>query len=106
MQLLFYRDAAGDPRAQGDAPFEPLASFLESDVQGSAKIARKLLRALDRVESGKMEVWEWTGNAHTLTLAGESASIQSEIDEDAEPCLLALPQVRQALVDWIAFLEE
>jgi uncharacterized protein YacL (UPF0231 family) len=106
MQLQFYRDAAGDPRAQCAPPCEPLASFLESDIQGSTAFAHEILRALDRVESGEEEVWEWTGNAHTLTLTGDAASIQSEIEEDAEPCLLSLSQVRQALADWIAFLDE
>lgn len=106
MQLQFYRDAAGDARAQCDPPCESLASFLESDIQGSAAFALEILHALDRVEAGEEEVWEWTGNAHTLTLADGAASIQSEMDEEAEPCLLSLSQVRQALADWIAFLDE
>jgi uncharacterized protein YacL (UPF0231 family) len=101
MQLQFYWDSAGDPRARC-----PLAAFLESDVQGSLEFAHEILRALDRIESGEEETWEVTGNAHTLTLARDEATIRSEVDEDAEPYVLPPGLLREVVADWVSFLDE
>jgi hypothetical protein len=106
MQLQFYWDPAGDPRAFCDPPCRPLADFLESDLQGSTATAREVLRALDQVDAGDLDAWEMTGNVHTLALSPEGASLQNEYDEDAEPLELSLSQFRQVLVDWVSFLEE
>jgi uncharacterized protein YacL (UPF0231 family) len=100
MQLQFYWDSAGDPRARC-----PLAAFLESDVQGSLAFANEILRALDRIESGEEEVWEVTGNAHTLVLTRDEATIWSEMDEDAEPFVLPLSLLREVVVGWVSFLD-
>ena len=105
MQLQFYRDAAGDPRAQCDPPGHTLADFLESDVQGSTATAHEILRALDRVEAGDVGFWEATGNVHTLTLSPERASLRNEHDEEAEPYETSLSQLRQVLADWVSFLD-
>jgi uncharacterized protein YacL (UPF0231 family) len=106
MQIQFYRDAAGDPRAQCDPPGRALADFLESDVQGSTATAREILRALDRVEAGDADFWEMTGNLHTLILSPEGASLQNEQNEETEPYEMSLSQLRQVLADWVSFLEE
>ncbi|HYO15229.1 MAG TPA: YacL family protein [Thermoanaerobaculia bacterium] len=106
MQLQFYWDAVGDPRAHCDPPGRPLAEFLESDIQGSTATAREVLRALDWIEAGDRDHWEMTGNIHTLALSPEGASLQNEHEEDSEPYELPLSQFRQALTDWVSFLEE
>ena len=106
MQLQFYWDSEGTPRAQCDPPGHTVASFLESDVQGSLEFAHEILRALERVDSGEEEAWEVTGNAHTLILARNEATIQSEMDEDAEPVILAKSLFRQVVADWISFIDE
>lgn len=106
MQLQFYRDPAGAPRAHCDPPGHPLAGFLESDVQGSIEFAHEILRALDRIESGEEEAWEVTGNAHTLTLKRDEATLQSEIDEDAEPFVFPTSLLREVVADWISFLDD
>jgi hypothetical protein len=107
MQVMhFYRDAAGDPRAASPPPRELLARFLESDVQGSEGHAREILGAIDRVEAGETRSWQETGNAHTLTLSPEGATIEAEFTEDeAAPCRISLDELRAALGGWIAFLE-
>lgn len=106
MQLQFYWDSEGNPRAQCDPPGHTVAEFLESDVQGSLEFAREILRALDRIDSGAIDSWEVTGNAHTLILSKEGAAIRSEMDEEAEPVLLAGSQFREVMADWISFVDE
>ncbi|MFL6203454.1 MAG: hypothetical protein ACJ76J_30170 [Thermoanaerobaculia bacterium] len=75
-----------------------LARYLESDVQDSPELARLLLGLVDRVASGDLEGWEGTGNAFTLALAPEGATIQPEFGFDAEPCRVSLDELRQALL--------
>jgi uncharacterized protein YacL (UPF0231 family) len=103
--LRFHRDAAGDPRAQAGKGRELLARWLESDVQGSAASARKVLAAIDKVAAGKLDDWERTGNAYTLTLAPDGAEIEPDLDEDAEPLHLSLAELREAVARWVELLE-
>lgn len=106
MQLQFYWDSEGTPRAQCDPPGSTVADFLESDVQGSLELAHEILRALDRIDSGAIDSWEVTGNAHTLTLSKKGVAIRSEIDEEAAPLLLAGSQFREVMAGWISFVAE
>lgn len=106
MQLQFHWDDDGSPRARGRGHGRALAGFLESDLQDSPAAAREVLRALDRVESGHEPSWERTGNAYTLTLSPEGATIQDEHDENSEPHSLPLAALREALAGWVSFLEE
>jgi uncharacterized protein YacL (UPF0231 family) len=106
MQVMhFYRDAAGDPRAVCAESRELLARFLESDVQGSEEHAREILGAIDRVAAGEEPSWEETGNAHTLTLSPDGATIEADFEEEAAPCRIPLDELRDALTGWLAFLE-
>ncbi|HYG61316.1 MAG TPA: YacL family protein [Thermoanaerobaculia bacterium] len=108
MQVMhFYRDEAGDPRANSPEPQELLARFLESDIQGSEDYARDILGAIERVEAGKEPSWQETGNAHTLILDSAGATIEAEYEEDGEapPCRVSLDDLRAALIGWLAFLE-
>lgn len=109
MDLEFYWDKAGDPRARsggrGDLAGARLASFLESDIQGSDAFAQEILEGVERVASGDLEAWEATGNAHTLTVKRTGAVLEAELEEDAEPCRLTLGELRDALVGWLELLE-
>ena len=104
MKLKFYRDTAGDARARGRGRGKVVASFLESDLQDSPESAQEILQAIEDVEAGRADSWERTGNAHTLTLSPQGATLQDEMDEDAEPCVLSLPEIREAVAGWISFL--
>jgi hypothetical protein len=106
MQLEFYRDGAGDPRARCAGRGEELAGFLESDLQGSGKQGRSILRAIDRIEAGKLDGREITGNSYTLTLSPSGASLVNENDETAKPYHLSLADLRAAVADWTAFVDE
>ncbi len=106
MKLQFYRDDAGDARARGRGRGKGVAAFLESDLQDSPESAREVLQAIEDVEADRVDSWERTGNAHTLTLSPQGAAIQDEMDEDAKPYVLSLSEIRVAVADWIAFLED
>ncbi len=104
MKIQFYRDAAGDARARGRGRGKRVAGFLESDLQDSPASAREVLQAIDDVEAGRIDSWERTGNAYTLTLSPQGASVQDEIDEDAEPHVFTLSEIREAVEGWVSFL--
>ncbi len=105
MQLEFYRDASGNPRAHCEGPARVLAGFLESDLQDSPAAAREILKAIDEVESGGTASWRRTGNAYTLTVLPEGAAIEDEMDDEAEPYRLSLSEIRGAVEDWLSFLD-
>ena len=105
MQLQFYSDADGAPRALCAGPGRAVAGFLESDLQDSTAAAHEVLRGIDEVASGRAASWERTGNAYTLTLSPDGASLQDELDEEAEPFALSLADLRDAVAGWVSFLE-
>jgi len=105
MQLEFYWDGAGDPRARCTGGGEELAGFLESDLQGSGKQGRSILRSIDRIEAGKLDGREITGNSYTLTLSPAGASLVNENEENAKPYQLSLAELREAIANWTAFLD-
>lgn len=100
MKLELYRDQDGCPRARGGL----LARWLESDLQGSAAGTQRLLDLLDRIGAGEIERWEETGNAHTLELGPDGATIVPEWDEEALPQQVSLAELRDALNGWLALL--
>ncbi len=102
--MRLYRDSSGDPRAHGEKGHEILARFLESDIQDSASLGRKILAAIDKVAGGHLDEWERTGNAYTLTLTPDGAEIEPEMDDDAEPLHLSLAELRQGVERWVEFL--
>jgi uncharacterized protein YacL (UPF0231 family) len=104
--LRFHRDAAGDPRVHAEkAAWRSLAHWLESDVQGSAALGRKVLAAVDKIAGGHLDAWERTGNAYTLTLSPAGAEIAPQLDSEAEPLHLSLAELREAVARWVAFLD-
>ncbi|HVG10929.1 MAG TPA: hypothetical protein VNM67_24715 [Thermoanaerobaculia bacterium] len=83
-----------------------LAQYLVSDVQESQEVTLLLLELLDQIASGELESWEGTGNAFTLTLTPEGATIQPELGTDTEPRRVSLDDLRDALEDWLARIEK
>lgn len=79
-----------------------LAQYLASDVQESQEVTLLLLELLDQISSGELESWEGTGNAFTLTLKPEGATIQPEFGTDTELRRVSLDDLRDALEDWLA----
>lgn len=104
VNLQFYRDSAGDPRARCNPPYELLGHFLESDVQSSIAFCEEILQILDQIDRSEITRWQQTGNAHTLFLEKKEVRIEAEYDELAEPCRLSLEALRDAVSRWMAFL--
>ena len=104
MHLEFSWDEAGDPRASGNAPDDLVARYLESDIGSSQRQAREVLAAIDHVAESAGS-WADTGNAHTLRLTQDGATIDSSFDERAKPCKVALGELRKAVAAWLLFLE-
>lgn len=86
-------------------PGDFLAQYLASDVQESPEVTLLLLELLDQIASGELERWEGTGNAFTLTLTSEGATIQPEFGSETEPRHVSLDDLRDALEDWLAAIE-
>lgn len=86
-------------------PGDFLAQYLVSDVQESPEVTLLLLELVDQVASGELDRWEGTGNAFTLTLTPEGATIQPEFGSDTEPRHVSLDDLRDALEDWLAAIE-
>jgi hypothetical protein len=109
MDLDFYWDEAGDPRAAAGGALSAraacVARYLESDVQGSVGQAREIVRAIDRLLAGRLQSWSETGNAHTLTLSPRGATLEVEVEPQGTPMRLPLAELRQAVAGWQAFLE-
>ncbi len=106
MKLDLYLDDHGLPRARWQGPYDLVARFLESDVQGSVATAQDLLGLVDRVESGELESWEGTANIHTLSLGPDGGILVDELDESSPPQNVSLADLREALEAWIALLLE
>ena len=106
MQLDCYWDTDGDPRARCSPAQTLLAHFLESDIQGSLELCQDILHAITQIETGQLKNWEQTGNAHTLRLVATEACIEAEFDTKAQPCRMALQELREALEGWQAFLQQ
>ena len=96
--LEFYQDESGNPCARGSD--QRLATYLETDIQGSTDIARELIDALaDRSFRGDI-----TGNAHSVSIGEKTATIESLYDEDMPARRLRRSQFRDAIKRWLTFI--
>ncbi len=89
----------GELRAESSPEARLLARFLEGEVQGSLRMGFELLDVLDDLAAGRRDRYEETGNAFTLELTAESASLHSEVTDEAldlEPA-----DLREALAAWL-----
>ena len=102
--MRLYRDSSGDPRARGETDRHLLAGFLESDVQGSVSLGRKILAAIDKIAGGHLDEWERTGNAYTLTLSPAGGDLETNVGDDTETLHVSLAELRAAVADWVAFI--
>ena len=106
VQVQLFRDEYGYPRAEAAAPYQILGWFLEQDIQADSEWARELIKIIEEIQSGTESRWEGTGNVHTLILTPEKAYIESEFAEPQATCEISLDDLKQAVADWLAFLEQ
>jgi hypothetical protein len=71
------------PQVATDRRAAALAAFIQSDIQADANAAHDWLDRLDAVASGRVENDEGTGNAFTLTLDRQGATLAHAVSDDA-----------------------
>jgi hypothetical protein len=104
MNLQLFRDEDGYARAATDEEFAPLGWFLEQDVQADPIYCQQLIAICDGVLAGGGE-WSATGNAHTITISADGATIENEfVLDDSGGCTLAVRDLRQALEAWLTHI--
>jgi len=101
-RLKIHPGKEGTLKAATDKGRELLGRYLEEDVQESSSHCHELLAAIERIASMDEERWEQTGNAHTVILEKDGATIESEMDEGCEPLHLTLDEFRVAVQTWLA----
>ena len=102
----FYFDSDRVPRARGPAAERLLMQFLENDVQGSDHVCHDLLEDLIAIEDGSDDSRDFIGNAHSLELNAQGATITALVDDASVPARYhaALKHFREVLEDWEAFI--
>ena len=54
---------------------EMIADFLEEDVMGVEDTVDLIIDNISQVQNGKIEIWEGTGNAHTISITKDKINI-------------------------------
>ena len=96
--LEFYFDEEGNPCVRGED--ERLATFIQTDLQGSVTVVSDLIALLVKEE----EVSEFNGNAHTLSLAAKTVTIEANFDDDAPDRRLPREEFLKHCEAWRDFL--
>jgi hypothetical protein len=96
----FFVDTYQYPRAKFPAPNETLGEFLESDVQASPRFCDYLIEVCSGIRSEGGDEWTMTGNAHSVTIRGQTVRIENEFSDTLEPCEISLEDFCGALVRW------
>lgn len=105
MEINFYRDNKGYPHAECSSSFEVLSWYLEEDIQSCVTSCNELIEAINNIQNGNDSFWEGTGNAHTLTLTSNSATIVNEFMDNISPCEIPLDELKEVIVKWLNFIQ-
>ena len=83
-----------------------LAIYLMSDVQGNPYAVSEMLDWIPKVENNKINEKENFGNSFNLIMKPDGAIIENLIIEEELPEEYTLEEIRAALKDWGAVLDE
>ena len=98
-KIRFYLDENGLPAAEGED--QRLATFLQTDIQGSAEIAQSIIDALrDKDYRGEI-----TGNAHCLIVTRRMAVIESLYDEDTPARTMPRVDLLKTMERWLTYIK-
>ncbi len=98
IELEFYTDQDGMHCARGDD--ERLATYLQTDIQGSTAIAEELIALLkDPDFSG-----DFSGNGHCVDFRDQSVSIEATHDEEAPDRVVSRDDMLEYVQAWLAFI--
>jgi hypothetical protein len=84
---------------------EILASFLQSDIQGDLGAARALVAEISAVERGEAPQPAAVGNAYSVAVSPDGATIRNAVIEDSRPEHYSFDELRRAIATWIAAIE-
>lgn len=98
--LEFYRDEEGNPCVRGED--ERLATFIQTDLQGSAQITSELIALIENDD----EHSEFHGNAHSLSISTKTVTIESNFDDEAPDRRVSREEMLQALNGWLDFVKD
>lgn len=97
--LEFYRDENGEACVRGDD--ERLATFIQTDLQGSTAIAAELIALLEDEDVRS----EFNGNAHSLSISAKTVTIEANFDDDAIDRRLDRDEMLQHIKAWHDFIK-
>ena len=83
-----------------------LAVYLMSDVQGSPLMVRELLDWLSKVEKTEVTIRENDDNALNMIMKPDGVKIENLIVQEELPEEYTLEEIRAAVEDWSAVLDE
>lgn len=96
--LEFYTTESGAPAARGKD--QRLATYLETDVQGSIDIAEQLVTWLkDTAFRGEL-----SGNGHCITITSQLVTIESLFDEEMPARRLSRAAFLATIKRWLTFI--
>ena len=98
--LEFYRDEEGNPCVRGED--ERLATFIQTDLQGSIQIVSDLIARLE--DEGAHS--EFHGNAHSLNISSKTVTIEANFDDEAPDRRIKRDDMLKALNEWRAFVKD
>lgn len=97
--LEFYRDEEGNPCVRGDD--DRLATFIQTDVQGSLQILKTLIAQLE--DEGVQS--EFNGNAHSVSISTKTVTIDSNFDDEAPDRRMTRDELLVELKAWREFIK-
>ena len=98
--LEFYRDEEGNHCVRGED--ERLATFIQTDLQGSIQIVSDLIARLE--DEGAHS--EFHGNAHSLNISSKTVTIEANFDDEAPDRRIERDDMLKALNEWRAFVKD
>lgn len=97
-KLEFFTDDNGQPCARGRD--RRLATYLETDLQGSLQITQSMIEALEN-ETFRGEI---TGNGHCVSISRKTVSIESLFDEEMPARRLIRSELIDVIRRWQKFI--
>ena len=101
MRVSFVLDPSGYPQARANKPWVALGSMLESDLQGDLSI-RQTLDDLRRALAAGSRV-EITGNAHTITVEANKATVVCDDDPSIGASRIGTADLIELVLAWQSF---
>jgi hypothetical protein len=101
MRVSFVLDRSGYPQARSGKPWVALGSMLESDLQGDLSIRHTLVDLRRALAAGSHI--EITGNAHTIAVEGNKATVVCDHDPSMPASRIATEDLIALVLAWQSF---